>query len=123
MEECVVCLEDCVVCLEDCTMDISELRIENCECKCKYKIHFNCLTEYLKTNNKCLYCGEEIFETNIISIPYEPDTIPFQPILQLTRYNSYDNSFCSNIYDRCVKKFILFFLFIIIIIILLLIIL
>ena len=66
-------MEECVVCLEDCTMDISELRIEDCKCKCKYKIHFDCLSEYLKTNNnKCLYCGEEIFETNIINIPYQP---------------------------------------------------
>ena len=66
-------MEECVVCLEDCTMDISELRIEDCQCKCKYKIHFDCLSEYLKTNNnKCLYCGEEIFETNIINIPYQP---------------------------------------------------
>ena len=66
-------MEECVVCLEDCNMDISELRIDDCKCKCKYKIHFDCLSEYLKTNNnKCLYCGEEIFETNIINIPYQP---------------------------------------------------
>ena len=27
-------MEECVVCLEDCTMDISELRIDDCKCKC-----------------------------------------------------------------------------------------
>ena len=87
-------MEECVVCLEDCKMDISELRIDDCQCKCKYKIHFDCLSEYLKTNNnKCLYCGEEIFETNIINIPYEPEPIPFQPRLHITRYDSSNNSF------------------------------
>ena len=45
------------------------------QCKCKYKIHFDCLSEYLKTNNnKCLYCGED-FETNIINIPYQPSIV------------------------------------------------
>ena len=67
-------MEECVVCLEDCNMDISELRIEDCQCKCKYKIHFDCLSEYLKkNNNKCLYCNEEIFQTTVINIPYQPD--------------------------------------------------
>lgn len=117
-------MEECVVCLEDCTMDISELRIEDCKCKCKYKIHFDCLTEYLKTNsNKCLYCGEEIFETNIISIPYEPnvdDPYALTTIINnnIIRQNS-ENIGCSSshmkIFFFCIVAVILLYIFLAII--------
>lgn len=118
-------MEECVVCLEDCTMDISELRIEDCKCKCKYKIHFDCLTEYLKTNsNKCLYCGEEIFETNIISIPYEPnvdDPYALTTIInnnRIIRQHS-ENKECSTshmkIFFFCIVVVILLYIFLAII--------
>lgn len=95
-------MEECVVCLEDCNMDISELRIDDCQCKCKYKIHFDCLSEYLKTNNnKCLYCGEEIFETNIISIPYEPSVDEHYALTTIINNNNIirqnrENTGCSS---------------------------
>ena len=68
-------MEECVICLEECDLDISNFRIDDCECKCKYLIHFECLAEYLESSeNKCLYCGKHIFETRIIqNLSYQSD--------------------------------------------------
>ena len=112
-------MDECVVCLEDCTMDISELRIDDCQCKCKYKIHFDCLSEYLKTNNnKCLYCGEEIFETNIINISYQPDIptehMAFNTIMNNNNILVRDDSPCSNnvkVFCYCIIAIIILFIF------------
>ena len=104
------CVEECVVCLEECNMDISGLRIDDCECKCKYKIHFECLAKYLESNNrKCLYCGEEVFATNIID----------QEIISIQRSGN-NSTIC---YDRELIFFIFFFLILFFLIILLFIIL
>ena len=56
--------EECVVCLEECNMDISGLRIDDCECKCKYKIHFECLAKYLESNNRNTN-GADLYKDNI----------------------------------------------------------
>lgn len=53
----------CVICLDDCTTDISLLRVDNSDCKCKYNVHFECMENYLKTEEVCLMCKKKIFCT------------------------------------------------------------
>ena len=60
-------MNECIICLDECNTDISEFRIEDCECECKYYVHFECLSKYLESNtNQCLYCEKEIFSINFI---------------------------------------------------------
>lgn len=66
----------CVICLDKCSTYIDLYRQEESECKCKYKIHFECLEYYVRDKVECLMCKRTIFY-NMDEDPGEtPDDIP-----------------------------------------------
>ena len=99
-------MNECVICLDDCNIDISEFRIDNCECKCKYYVHFECLSKYLESNrNKCLYCEKEIFSTNFKE---EEDILVEEDTLIHVNINTEPDADYHSINDERESKFKLY---------------
>ena len=58
--------DKCIICLEECNVDILDYKEVNKLCECKYKIHNECLEEYMNSMNgyKCMICKKELYNNS-----------------------------------------------------------